>query len=303
MSLAATLERLRAHVRGEHALDEPLASRTSVRIGGNADLFVQPADADALVAALKILADDGLPWHVLGGGANSLIGDGGIRGAVLRLPNLPEQVEAGPEGVTVTLAAGSPIAKIIQVMRKQRATGAEFMAGIPGTVGGAVTMNAGTKNGSLERVLVRVELATPEGFITRERDALQFAYRFTHLPERSVVARATLRLPFGNLEASEKKITDDLAYRRSTQPLQLPNFGSSFVNPPNGSAGRLIEESGLKGHRIGGAQISEVHANFIVNHGGARAAEARALLELMQSTVRERTGIELRREVKFVGEF
>jgi UDP-N-acetylmuramate dehydrogenase len=303
MPLAATLEKLRAHVPGEHAKSEPLANRTSIRIGGKADLFVQPADADALVQTLKILADDGLPWHVLGGGANSLVGDGGIRGAVLRLPNLPEQIETGAEGVTVTLAAGSPIAKIIQLMRKHRTVGAEFMAGIPGTVGGAVTMNAGTQNGSLERVLRRVELATPDGFITRERDALRFAYRFTHLPERSVVARATLFLPYGQVELSEKKIADDLAYRRSTQPLQLPNFGSCFVNPAQGSAGRLIEGAGLKGHRIGNAQISPVHANFIVNLGGATASEVRALLDLAQSRVREQTGIVLRREVKFVGEF
>lgn len=303
MSLASTLEKLRAHVRGEHALDEPLANRTSIRIGGKADLFIQPADSEALQQALRILADDGVGWHVLGGGANSLIGDGGIRGAVLRLPNLPEQIEAGPDGVTVTLAAGSPITKIIQVMRKQRVVGAEFMAGIPGTIGGAVTMNAGTKNGSLDRILRRVELATPDGMIARERDELRFAYRFTHLPERSVVARATLFLPFGDVPASEKKIADDLGYRRSTQPLQLPNFGSCFVNPEGASSGRLIEEAGLKGHRIGNAQISEVHANFIVNLGGAKASEVRALLELAAERVRERSGIELRREVKFVGAF
>lgn len=300
---SATIEKLKKHVAGEHTANEPLAPRTSVRVGGAAELFIQPADAKALQQALAILADDGQPWLMLGGGANTLVGDRGVACAVIRMPNLAESVEVGGEGVTVTLAAGSPITKLIQVMRRHKAVGAEFMAGIPGTIGGAVTMNAGTKNGWIQYVLKQVELAQPQGFVTRGVDELHFQYRETKLPAQSVVVSATCFLPFGDVELSEKKMAEDLAYRRSTQPLHLPNFGSAFMNPPNHSAGKLIQDAGLKGHRIGNAQISEQHANFIVNLGGAKAADVRALLELAQKRVFEATGIELRHEVKFVGEF
>ncbi|MBS2029781.1 MAG: UDP-N-acetylmuramate dehydrogenase [Deltaproteobacteria bacterium] len=300
---AASHERLRAHVQGEISRDEPLANRTSVRVGGTADLFVQPKSVDDLARTLEILADDGIAWHVLGGGANTLVGDGGFRGAVLRLPNLPEVIEASADAVTVTLAAGSPITKIIQVMRKQKVTGAEFLASVPGTIGGAVTMNAGTRDGWMQRVIQSVDVVSARGTQRLESNALTFEYRRTHLPEGSVVVAATCRLPRGDVEASEATMAKDIAYRRATQPLHQPNFGSCFVNPEGNGAGRLIESVGLKGHRIGNAQISEMHANFIVNLGGAKASEARALLDLARNRVREATGIELHPEVKFVGEF
>ena len=302
-SVAASFERLRAHVQGEIARDEPLANRTSVRVGGTAELFIQPKSASELARVLEILADDGIGWHVLGGGANTLVGDGGFRGAVLRLPNLPEVIEASADSIKVTLAAGSPITKIVQLMRKQKVTGAEFLAGVPGTIGGAVTMNAGTRDGWMQRVIHSIDVVSARGTQRLEGDALQFEYRRTHLPEGSVVIAATCVLPRGDVEASEATMSKDLAYRRATQPLNLPNFGSCFVNPPGNGAGRLIEQVGLKGHRIGNAQISDVHANFIVNLGGAKATDARGLLELARNRVREATGIELHPEVKFVGEF
>jgi UDP-N-acetylmuramate dehydrogenase len=294
---------LKAHVPGTHTRDEPLSGRTSVRVGGPADLFVQPADLPALQRALQILGDAAMPWAVLGGGANTLVGDGGFRGAILRLPNVPEEIVEEEGGVAVTLGAGSPIAKLLQIQRRLALTGAEFMAGIPGTLGGAVCMNAGTKNGWLQYILREVTLVRPESVSTAARDTLQFQYRHTALPAGSVVARVTCLLSRGDVAVSEKKIADDLGYRRSTQPLHQPSFGSAFINPPNGSAGRLIEAAGLKGHRLGNAQISEMHANFIVNLGEARAADVRGLLELARGRVREQSGIELKHEVQFLGEF
>lgn len=299
----ATIERLKQHVGGVHAPNEPLAPRTSIRVGGPADLLIQPRDAGALVQALAILADDDSPWAVLGGGADTLVGDRGVREVVFRLPDQPEELEQGREGITVTVAAGTPINKLIRTMKRNKATGAEFLAGVPGTIGGAVAMNAGTRHGWMQYVLKKVELATPQGLIWKNADELHFEYRATRLPPLSVITRATCFLPFGDAEKSEQKMAEDLAYRRQTQPLNLPNFGSSFVNPPDHSAGKLIQDAGLKGHRIGNAQISEVHANFIVNLGGAKAADVRALLELARTRVLDQTGLELKHEVKFVGEF
>lgn len=299
----AIFETLKAHVPGTHALDEPLAGRTSVRVGGPADLFVQPADLPALQRALQILAEANVPWAVLGGGANTLVGDGGFRGAILRLPNPPEALRQEAAGAEVTLGGGSPIAKLLQVQRRLGLTGAEFMAGIPGTLGGAVRMNAGTKNGWIQYVLRRVTVVGAGGVQTLARDDLRFQYRHTALPEGTVVGSVTCHLSPGDVTVSEKKIADDLGYRRSTQPLHQPSFGSAFVNPPGGSAGRLIEQVGLKGHRLGDAQISELHANFIVNLGGARARDVRGLLELARSRVREATGVELKHEVQFLGAF
>lgn len=299
----STFERLRAHVAGAHARDVPLAQRTSIRVGGPAELFVQPADAQALALALQILADDGVPHWVLGGGANTLVGDGGIPGAVIRLPSGPEQLTREDGGVMVTLPAGAPIAKLIQVMRREAVTGAEFLAGVPGTLGGAVAMNAGTQKGWVQTVLREVELASAQGVTVRAHDELSFAYRHTTLPMGSVLTRATFFLPFGDTAASEAQMARDLAYRRGTQPLSQPNFGSCFVNPEGSGAGRLIEQVGLKGQRLGAAQISDVHANFIVNLGGAQARDVRGLLHLAQARVREQTGVELVHEVKFAGEF
>jgi UDP-N-acetylmuramate dehydrogenase len=301
-TIADTFERLQRHVAGETTRDEPLATRTSVRVGGAADLFVQPKDELALVQALAILEDAAQPWVILGGGANTLVGDGGVRGAVIKLPSASSVVVPDAEGITATLGGGQAIAKLLSVQREYKAVGAEYMAGIPGTIGGAVAMNAGTKNGWVQYVLESVRLATADGLTTVPSSELLFAYRHTRLPPRSVVWEATFRLRFGDVEASEKKISEDLAYRRSTQPLHLPNSGSVFINPPKLSSGKLIEEAGLKGLREGNAQISEMHANFIVNRGGAKAREIVFLMEKAKKEVFERTGVELKAEVKRVGE-
>lgn len=303
-TIEAAFESLKRHLASEVRRDEPMAPRTSIKVGGTADLFLQPGSAEELQRALQLLADAGLPWVVMGGGANTLVGDGGIRGAVIRLTHAPaDEVERREGGIEATLAAGAPIARLVKVMREHAVTGAEFMVGIPGTLGGAIRMNAGTKNGWVQYCLREVQLVDATGIRWVPRDDLHFAYRHTELPAGCVVHRARFWLPDGDVEKSRTQMDEDVAYRRSTQPLQLPNFGSTFVNPPKGSAGRLIEEAGLKGHRVGNAQISDVHANFIVNHGGAKAAEVVALIERAQREVFERTGIRLVHEVKRVGEF
>jgi UDP-N-acetylmuramate dehydrogenase len=284
---------------------EPLAPLTSVRVGGPAEALVRPRTPEALVALLKLARDEGAPVTILGGGANTLVGDGGIRGLTLRLPGdlFPEVAEVGADEGRLTLGAGAAIVRLINLMRSNGLVGAEFLAGIPGTLGGAVSMNAGTKNGECFRVLEAVELATVDGVGWLEKARIPHAYRHSELPVGSVVTRVRFRLPRGDLAASKQAMDKDLAYRKSTQPLSQPNFGSVFTNPPGDYAGRLIELVNLKGHTLGRAQVSTLHANWIVNLGGATARDVLGLITLMQERVRGETGVELKPEVKRVGEF
>lgn len=287
--------------------NESLAPWTSLRVGGPAELLVRPRSPEALVALLARAKAEGIPVHVLGGGANTLVGDLGVPGITLKLPAdlFPEEVQpsGAGEGGWVTLGAGAAIARLINVMRTRGWVGAEFLAGIPGTIGGAVAMNAGTKQGECKRVLEAVELATPDGVGWVARSALTIHYRHTELPAGAVLTRARFRLLEGDIEASRAAMDADLGYRKRTQPLSQPNCGSVFQNPPGDHAGRLIESVGLKGTVLGGAQISPLHANWIVNLGQARAADVVGLIERARERVREATGIVLVPEVKRVGVF
>lgn len=293
------------HFRGELRRNEPLAPRTSVRVGGAADLFARPADAEDLRVLLAAAADGGVPVTVLGGGANTIVADGGVEGVVVKLPAWSEEPTFDEGGGTFVFGAGEPITKIAQAMKKHGLVGAEFLAGIPGTIGGATAMNAGTKNGETVRVVEAVEIATPEGARWWARDELVWRYRGCELPRGGVVTRLRVRLrrPAGEaeLQASRAAMETDLAYRRRTQPLHLPNSGSVFRNPPGDYAGRLIEACGLKGLRQGGAQIAEGHANWIVNLGGATGGDVSYLIEKARAEVRARFGVELEPEVKRIG--
>lgn len=279
----------------------PLAPWCTVRVGGSAEALVRPPTPGALAQILARARAEGVPVSLLGGGANTLVGDGGVRGVTLKLPAdlAPEALE-GPK---VTLSAGSAIARVVTVMKQQKLVGAEFIAGIPGTLGGAVAMNAGTRHGETMTIVEALELATPDGVGWVPASEVKFEYRRTHLPPGAVVVRVRFLLREGDLAESQRKMDEDLGYRKRTQPLSQPNFGSVFTNPPGKFAGQLIESVGLKGHTIGGAQISEKHANWIVNLGGAKARDVVGLMELAQARVREAHGVELHPEVKRIGEF
>jgi UDP-N-acetylmuramate dehydrogenase len=301
-------EELRASVRGEVIFDAPMAQRTSLRVGGPCDALFRPADAEDLAGALRLLRGAGVPWLAIGGGANTLVGDRGIRGCVVRIgPEFaPEQVEPVEGGALVTLPAGASNQRVVGVMREEGLWGAEFLSGIPGSAGGAATMNAGTKMGEMKDVMDAVEVATPEGARWIPAAELRYAYRTSHLPEGAVITRVRIRLKRGTpseLASAAERMEKDRDYRKRTQPLTLPNCGSVFRNPEGDFAGRLIEVCGLKGRRIGGASWSEVHANFIVNLGGATARDVRALIELAQAQVKGKFNVQLEPEVRFVGEF
>ena len=279
--------------------NEPLAPWTSVRVGGAAEALIRPSSADSLQKLLHFANKEGIPVAILGGGANTLVGDLGVPGITLKLSSdyFLEEIT----GTTITLNAGSAIARVVTLMKQHHLVGAEFLAGIPGTLGGATAMNAGTKNGEFMSVVEAVELATPQGlgWVT----GLACRYRHTDLPTGSVVTRIRFALRSGDTAESAQKMEADLGYRKRTQPLSQPNFGSVFTNPSGYFAGALIEKVNLKGHRIGNAQISTLHANWIVNLGGATAADVTGLMAEAQRRVLAETGVTLTPEVKRLGSF
>jgi UDP-N-acetylmuramate dehydrogenase len=303
--LAADLRRACA---GEVLEQVPLAPRTSVRVGGAARLLVKPRDPQALVATLRVLSAAGVGWFSLGGGANTIIGDLGIAGAVLRLGQdfASEEVEEAGDHVVLTLGAGAPIARFLSLAREQRGVGVAWAAGIPGTVGGMVAMNAGTQSGCLGDHLLAAEVATPAGLRWIGAADLKLAYRHCEVPRGAVLTRARCKVrrgSAGELLEQQRAARADVDRRRATQPLSLPNSGSVFVNPKGDFAGRLIEQAGLKGLVRGGAQISEKHANFIVNLGTAKARDVVELIAAARAAVLARSGIALVPEVRLVGDF
>lgn len=294
-------DRLSRALRGELLRDAPLAPRTSIRVGGPADLLFRPADVDDLVACLRTARDLSVPLTVLGGGANLLVADRGVRGVVVKLPpDLAAEAAAPPR---LLLPAGMPTGRAVQRAHAAGLVGAEFLRGIPGTLGGALAMNAGTRAGEMKDVVEHVEVATPDGLRDLPARDLAFAYRTCHLPPGAVVTRIGLLLTPGDVAAAARDMDSEWERRAATQPLDQPSFGSTFRNPPGDFAGRLVEEAGLKGLRIGGAVVSERHANFIVNAGGATAADVVALVRRVRDAVRERSGVTLETEVRLVGEF
>jgi UDP-N-acetylmuramate dehydrogenase len=302
-------QKLGTLVRGRIAVEEPLAPRTTIRLGGRAALWFEPRDAQDLVLALRLFRDEGVVPTVLGGGANTLISDEGIRGPVIHLtPGF-----AGVEWVSddeAFLGAGLTGIKALQAARSRGLTGPEFLVGIPGTLGGQVAMNAGTKSGEMAGLLQAVEVATPEGLQLIEAKELHFSYRHCELPPGGVVTRLRARFQHGDPVAGDAQLRADMAYRRRTQPWAKPNLGSTFKNPPGDYAGRLLETGGLKGAREGAIAFSELHANFLVNLAGSTAGEVRPraqdalrLIRRAQGSVRGQTGVELSLEVVLAGSF
>lgn len=287
-----------AHVRGEVRFDEPLGRYTSMKIGGPADALAVPADEADLREVLLAARAARVPVMVLGG-TNIVVRDGGIAGVVLRLSGLKSIRPAGTNRLYAE--AGALFPTLAHAAKDAGLSGLEFACGIPGTVGGAVVMNAGTRDGEIADVLDHVRLMTLEGDIVEIPAAkLGFRYRESHLPP-GVLVGCTVALRSDDSAAIDARMQVILEYRRQTQPLHLPNAGCIFKNPPGGSAGRLIDELGLKGYRIGGVQVSERHANFMVNAGGGTAKDLTALIRHVGGRVERERGVTLELEVKIVG--
>jgi UDP-N-acetylmuramate dehydrogenase len=283
--------------------DVPLLKKTWWRAGGSADGFLDANDVQTVIAAQRVATQTDCPLFVLGNASNLLVSDRGIRGLVLRLRGSLASVDSG-EGGRVRFGAGVKLVPLMNRIQREGWTGLEFLAGIPGTIGGAVRMNAGTALGEMVDALVEVEAVAPDGTLLRlGREALRMSYRTAHLPEGAIVTHTTLQTTGEDPETSRAAIREHLDHRGRTQPVHVPTCGSTFRNPPGDFAGRLIESSGLKGHRIGKAEVSTLHANFIVNTGGASAADIRALVEHVQHRVQKTKGVTLVREVHFVGDW
>ena len=293
------LRAVTAGLKGEVRFKAPLRDWTSFRIGGPADVLVIPHDLDDLCRLLRQARAAKVPLFVIGG-TNVLVRDGGIRGIVVSLSKL-KRIADEPNGV-VYAEAGVTMPVLLQHSISRSLTGLEWAAGIPGTVAGCVVMNAGTRLGEMKDAVKAVRLASPSGTLKDiPASAIPFSYRRARLP-RGIVAGVWLQLTPGVKAKIQTVVKDYLRYRKDTQPLTMPNAGCAFKNPKPEAAGRLIEAAGLKGFRIGDAQVSEKHANFIVNRGDARADDVMALIAQVRRTVQAKAGVKLELELKVVGE-
>ena len=292
-------------LRGVLERNAPLARYTSWRAGGPADLLYRPAGRDDLAAFVRQLPPT-LPLTVLGLGSNTLVRDGGVRGAVV-VTHEPGAALTVADGL-VYAEAGVASPKVARLAARLGCQGAEFLAGVPGTIGGALAMNAGCYGGEIWNHVVRVEVLTRDGsFEVRTPADYAIGYRSVHraggAPQDGIFTAAWLSFPPGDAVRARARIKELLARRIATQPLSMPNAGSVFRNPEGDHAARLIEAAGLKGCTIGGARVSEMHANFIVNPGGrARAADIEALIGHVRDAVRARFGVALEAEVRILGE-
>ena len=284
--------------------DEPLASRTSFGIGGPADFFVEMSRPQAIEELIEGCAERGIPYLLLGAGTNLLIADAGVDGLVLRVVNREHHVD----GRQVRAGAGLKMMRLARIVADAGLRGFEFAIGVPGTVGGAVYQNAGCWGKELREVLVEVEGFMPSaGKKTWKPADLKFGYRTSALKEGALkgglVVEATIQLERGDGEQAKALMAKLTRERGETQPIKTKNCGSGFKNPPGDSAGRLVQAAGLKGAREGSAVVSTMHGNFIVNEGGATAADVKVLIERIQAEVRRRFNIELETEVEMVGRF
>lgn len=282
-------------------LDEPLARHTSARIGGPADAFLPVRTCKELAAAARVAWAHEVPLFILGGGSNILVSERGVRGLVIH--NRADYVTF--DGARVTADAGVSTISLARRCAKRGLSGLEWAIGIPGTLGGAVFGNAGAHGGDMRSVVLYVDAAVPKSNVRLSNSDLAFQYRSSILkrvPRKLIILRATLQLKRDHPAAIAARMEEYNVYRRRTQPPGA-TIGSMFKNPEGDFAGRLVEAAGLKGTRIGGAQISTVHANFFVNLGGATADDVRALIDLARNEVLRQFGMELELEIEFVGEW
>ena len=283
-------------------LNAPLAQFTSFRIGGPADLLLTVENESELMAAMALAHRHAVAAFCLGAGTNLLVSDRGIRGLVVRLGDGFNFIKINE--LQVRAGAGVAFGSLVEKVVARGLTGLEFGEGIPGTVGGGLVMNAGAFGGEMAKVVTCVHVVTIEGRVCAlGKPEVGFAYRRTNLPAGFTITQVDFELGEGDRDAMQGKVAELRAKRSARQPLGVPNAGSIFKNPPGNFAGRLLEGAGLKGTRMGGAAFSEQHANFIVNLGGARAAEVRGLIELARDKVRESSGVVLEPEVRLVGEW
>lgn len=296
------IAQLKATDVGEVRLDAPMAEHTTWKIGGPADVLILPKNKEQVAEAVKILYEHRTPWIPLGRGSNMLVSDQGVRGVIIKLGKGLDDLNI--DGDIIRVGGAYSFIKLSVMLAKEGLTGMEFAGGIPGTVGGAVYMNAGAHGSDVSQILLSAEIVLETGeLVTWDNEQLHFAYRYSRLHEvKGIVVAATFQLKHGDRKEIAAAMATNKDRRIKTQPLSLAVAGSVFRNPENNYAAKLIEQAGLKGLRIGNAEVSTQHANFIINTGQATANDVHALIEHIQKEVLEQFNIALVPEVLFVGE-
>ncbi len=279
---------------------EPMSKHTSFRIGGPADIFVQPADVDELWDVIRLAREEKVPFFIVGNGSNLLVSDEGFRGMILHTGGLRD---ISVEGEVIYAQAGALLSSVARQALEHGLTGMEFAAGIPGTLGGAVCMNAGAYGGEMKDILMDVEVLTPEGErLVLPVEELELSYRHSVIFEKDyVVLAAHIRLSRGDKTQIRDRMDELAGARKAKQPLEYPSAGSTFKRPEGYFAGKLIQDTGLKGYTVGGAQVSEKHSGFIINRGNATAEEVRFLIRQVQKKVKQQFDVEMEPEVRMLG--
>lgn len=298
------LEKLQELVGEAKVLEkESMANHTTFRIGGPADYFVMPDDTEELAAVLKLCKEEQMPYFILGNGSNLLVGDEGFRGVVIQLYKNFDGCSI--EGTTVTARAGAMLIRVAKEAGKAGLTGLEFASGIPGTIGGAMVMNAGAYGGEMKDVVTEVTVLTKDGEVkVLSNEEMNFRYRGSVVEDEGyIVLEAVMELEEGNVEEIKARMDELSLQRRTKQPIEYPSAGSTFKRPEGYFAGKLIQDAGLRGYTVGGAQVSEKHCGFVINAGGATAADVMNLMKDVSDKVNAQYGVTLEPEVKQIGEF
>lgn len=287
---------------GKVLLDEPLKNHTTMKIGGPADIFIEPNSVEGVIKAIKIIKEEGLPITPIGRGSNLLVHDGGISGVVLKLGEGLNHLEL--EGTKVRVGSGYSLVSLATIISKKGLSGLEFAGGIPGSVGGAVYMNAGAHGSDISKILEKAFVVFADGqceWLSNEE--MKYSYRTSVLQKEKpgIVVEAVFQLTAGDRETIVAEMQKNKDYRRETQPWNFPCAGSIFRNPLPNYAGQLIEKAGLKGYQIGGAKISEMHGNFIVNTGNATAVDVLNLIQYIQQAILEKFSVKMETEVEIIG--
>lgn len=284
--------------------DEPMNRHTTFRVGGTADVLVRPASISEIEKIIQWCCEHAIPYYIVGNGSNLLVGDEGIRGVVIQIGNDFSEVEVGDDE-TIWVQAGCMLSKVANVAMEHSLAGLEFASGIPGTIGGAVMMNAGAYGGEMKDIIECVTLLTPEGDIQiLPQDQMEFGYRESIVSKQNyIVLEVKLRLQKGDANVIMAKMKELNEARREKQPLEFPSAGSTFKRPEGYFAGKLIMEAGLAGYRVGDAQVSEKHCGFVINRGKATAREILTLMNDVINRVEEKYQVILEPEIRKIGEF